>query len=145
MFGFLCVVFLFGSLFGLLFFSINREKRAAENLYLAIEQGLLEKVSTLLKEIPFSNLRDRVLRHSIELAVKHRRPEILRLLLSKEIESSSWIRKFDNYLFEQVQRGGWRAYVFWRSKTSHPFEPWRDLSEKEKSQLMTQAKSAKTS
>ncbi len=135
----LIVSFPFVALLALLAWSVYRERGIAKDLYRYIHEGRLVDVKTILSSQNFSNIRETVLKKAIEISADSKQPEILTFLLSKELKSPSHLQKFDNFLYHQYQKGGWRSVLLWRMRTSHPFEPWRDISEPDKTALITRA------
>lgn len=119
--------------------SIAREKQRAEKLYRFIDEGSLSEVQSMLSKQAFPNLRTGVVASAIERAVEARQPAVLDYLLSSDLKLLTPGQKLASFLHEQSLRGGWRAVVLWRSRTAHPFEPWRDLSKKDKSKLRNRA------
>lgn len=119
--------------------SMVREKQRAERLYRFIEEGSLSEVQSLLSKQAFPNLRTLVVARSIERAVEARQPAVLDYLLSTDLKLVTSAQKLGSFLYEQSLRGGWRGLVLWRFRTAHQFEPWRDLSKKDKSKLRNRA------
>ncbi|WP_254614836.1 MULTISPECIES: hypothetical protein [unclassified Myxococcus] len=135
----LLILLPFAGLVSLWLVTNAREKQVAKKVYQAVDEGRLSDVKSMLSKHAFPNQRTVVVATSIVRAVQSRQPAILDFLLSKELKPISLTQKLDSFLHEQSLRGGWRGVVLWQSRTSHMFEPWRDLSKSDKLKLRSRA------
>ncbi|WP_342375162.1 hypothetical protein NVS55_28190 [Myxococcus stipitatus] len=133
------VLWPFAGLIALLVVTNVRELRLAEKLYHSIELGLVDEARSLLSKHAFAGRRSTVIAKAIARAVEARQPAILEFLLSTDLRLLTWGQKLSSFLYEQSLKGGWRGVVLkWRQE-GYPFEPWRDLSEKDKARLRSKA------
>lgn len=120
-------------------FSVSREKRHTQTLYRAIDEGAVSEVQAILSKQAFPNLRSVVVASAIVRAVESRQVAVLDFLLSPELKPVTLTQQLDSFLHDQAMKGGWRGVVLWRSRNSHLFLPWRDLSKRDKLRLRAMA------
>ncbi|MFY1826862.1 hypothetical protein ACN47A_13160 [Myxococcus fulvus] len=133
------IILCFAALVLLWLFSVSREKRQTQKLYRAIDEGAVSEVQAMLARHAFANLRSVVIASAVVRAVEARQLAVLDFLLSPELKPVSLTQKLEAFLHDQSLKGGWRGVVLWRSRRSHPFLPWRDLSRKDKLRLRSMA------